>query len=653
MNWLTRVMVALLGRAAGLLPADRREWARALWTEADEVPAGWPRLTWLAGGARWTMQEAALGRMLGYPLAFAAAAAGLAWSAWSGPPGDSAIAINRVDVISIAVILAVLPWLIRRARGPIAGGRLARLVRTGGYATVLALVLVKAAVERVADAPPNNLEGSTRAWIGEVVFLAVMVGYAGVILACTARRSPAVPGTVAIGTATGAAIGVMVYALGPLGFPLRFTGTWPARLYDAAMALGVLLTLCALILAGLATALRSGGSKPAGSRVRQGAMAGLCTGTAAALVVTALSTATIALLPYNTGLRTWAAGHIGQWTPVVGQVTPVIGVRLGYVAGASAFAAGYLIVLLLGPLFGCGIGAWAGLAAGNPRPSRPRLHRGDPPAPASPAQSLPSSRQARSKARAPLTSTREDRVNSRHLRYGRPLLTASARFWAGTLLASCVILVAVLGMIFAHQTTADRLDHAIDSPVIAWLGGHPGLAAWLAAPGSQLPAVALSAVIVVICLLTGRLNGAILAAVAVPAAVGLNDGLVKPLVHRTYLGVLSYPSGHTATMFALAATVAALLLIPPQSATARPLRILIPVAACALGVVVAIGVIGLRWHYFTDTLAGAAVGIGTVCGLALLLDLSIVRRWLARGSHQPSAQERRRAAAQAGTRTST
>jgi membrane-associated phospholipid phosphatase len=47
--------------------------------------------------------------------------------------------------------------------------------------------------------------------------------------------------------------------------------------------------------------------------------------------------------------------------------------------------------------------------------------------------------------------------------------------------------------------------------------------------------------------------------------------------------------------------------------------------------VVAIGVIGLRWHYFTDTVAGAAVGIGTVCGLALLLDLPVPRRWLALG----------------------
>jgi membrane-associated phospholipid phosphatase len=39
-------------------------------------------------------------------------------------------------------------------------------------------------------------------------------------------------------------------------------------------------------------------------------------------------------------------------------------------------------------------------------------------------------------------------------------------------------------------------------------------------------------------------------------------------------------------------------------------------------------VIGLRWHYFTDTVAGAAIGIGTVCALALLLDLPAVRRRL-------------------------
>jgi hypothetical protein len=394
-NWLTRVIVALLRRSTALLPADRQVWARALWTEANEVPEGWPRLAWLAGGARWVAREATLGRGLVYPFAFAAAAAGAAWTAWSGPPGDAAIVINRVDVIAIAVILAGLPWAIRRTRGPVAAGRRAKLLRIGGYAAVLTLVVVKAAVERVADAPPNNINGPARAWIGEVAFLAVMAGYAALILAFTARRSPALPATVGIGTATGAVLGVLVYALGPLGFPLRFTGAGSARLYDAAMALGVVLVLCAPVAAGLAAARRARRSAPTLSRAGQGAMAGLCTGTAAALVVAVLSTATIALLPYDTGLQHWAVSHIGQWTPVAGHWTPVYGPHgdLGYVAGNSAFAAGYLIVLVLGPLVGLGFGAWAGRVRGRHVPSRPPRRDGlgpsPEPSPAHPAGSSP------------------------------------------------------------------------------------------------------------------------------------------------------------------------------------------------------------------------------------------------------------------------
>ena len=379
MTWLTRVTVVLLRYAARALPSDRQVWARALWAEADQVPEGLPRLAWVAGGARLIVREAGVGRRRGYSLAFAAAAAITAWSAWSGPPGDPAILINRVDVIAIAVILAGLPWAIHRARGPVASGRLARLVRTGGYAAVLALVLVKAAVERVADAPPNN-QGSMRAWVGEIIFLAVMAGYAVVILTCTSRRSPAVPATVSIGTMTGVGVGLLAYALGPLGCPLHFTGWWPSRLYDVAMAAGVLLAMCAPVTVGLVAARRAGRSMPNMSRARHGAMAGLCTGAAAALVVSVLSTATIALLPHDPGLRDWASSHVGQWTPIVGQVTPVIGLRLGYVAGASAFAAGYLLVLLLSPLFGCGLGASAGRAIDNYRHASPQRPGGGAPA---------------------------------------------------------------------------------------------------------------------------------------------------------------------------------------------------------------------------------------------------------------------------------
>ena len=225
-------------------------------------------------------------------------------------------------------------------------------------------------------------------------------------------------------------------------------------------------------------------------------------------------------------------------------------------------------------------------------------------------------------------------MNGIQLRLGRPLLAGTARQWACVLLVGCVVLVAVLGVLFANQTTADGLDHGIDSPIIAWLGHYQGLAAWLASPGSLVPTGALSAAIVVGCLLAGRVNGAMLAATAVPVAAGLNDGLLKHMVHRTYLGVLTYPSGHTAAVSALAATVV-VLLVRPQPFRTGPLRTLLAGAACLLVGVVATGVIGLQWHYFTDTVAGAAVGIGTVCGLALLFDLPAVRRPLARVCRPP------------------
>lgn len=214
-------------------------------------------------------------------------------------------------------------------------------------------------------------------------------------------------------------------------------------------------------------------------------------------------------------------------------------------------------------------------------------------------------------------------------RYGNPLLDPAARVWAGVIAACCAVLVIVLGVIFAHQTAADRFDHAVDSPVISWLDRHPGLAGWLAFPGSLHAAVPLTAAVVAGCLLARRLNGAVLAAVAVPAAVGVNDGLCKPLFHRTYLGILSYPSGHAATMSALAATLVILLYVGPHSAKARVPRVVVWSAGWAAAVVVAAGVIGLRWHYFTDTVAGAAVGTGTACGLALLLDLPARLRRLA------------------------
>jgi len=198
-----------------------------------------------------------------------------------------------------------------------------------------------------------------------------------------------------------------------------------------------------------------------------------------------------------------------------------------------------------------------------------------------------------------------------------------ARLRAGGLLAGCAIVLVVLGVLFAGQTTADPFDRAVDTPVIDWLAGHQTLALWLAYPATLVPAGLVSLIAAAICLARGWLRGAVLALLAVPVTSGLNDAIFKHLFHRTYLGALTYPSGHAAASSALAAALTLLVLSsgPPPGRLAA-LRWLIPALAWLAVVVVAVGVIGLRWHYFTDTIGGTALGTGTVCALALILDLS-------------------------------
>ena len=159
------------------------------------------------------------------------------------------------------------------------------------------------------------------------------------------------------------------------------------------------------------------------------------------------------------------------------------------------------------------------------------------------------------------------------------MLGATARAGAAWLVAGCAVLVTALGILFAHQSTADGFDRAVDAPVIGWLFGHHDLQGWLAWPGTLKPAAVLVVAAAAGCLLAGRLNGALLAVAAVPVATGLDEVLIKRLVDRTYLGNLAYPSGHVTTVSALAATVTVLLLIPPQQAGTRLPRVLLTVVA--------------------------------------------------------------------------
>ena len=353
-------------------------------------------------------------RMIAGALALAAAATVLVWAGWPGTAGNPATLINRTDVIATLLLLAALPWAVRRVYGPVAGGWLAPLVRAGGYGIVFALVLVKADVERAEYASPAVRPELAGLWAGEVVFVAVLAVYLAALLAVTARRPPAAPGALVAGAVAGVAAGLVMYALPPVGSPLHVGTRWLIVLYDAVRVAAVLLVMGVVITAGLAAARRAkrrakrpGTKLPlADTQAREGVMAGLCAGAAAALVASLLGIGTIALRPQEANRLAWAlpnrsvplstgyqaglgvTGSVGHLPHSGNRLTmglpgrrsavlaPALRARprlplnavYEFEVGVSDSAAGHLLVLLFFPVLGAGLGAWGGLyGAGQPR----------------------------------------------------------------------------------------------------------------------------------------------------------------------------------------------------------------------------------------------------------------------------------------------
>jgi membrane-associated phospholipid phosphatase len=211
-----------------------------------------------------------------------------------------------------------------------------------------------------------------------------------------------------------------------------------------------------------------------------------------------------------------------------------------------------------------------------------------------------------------------------------PLLPASARRPAAILAVGCLVLVASLGVASAHQAHGFWIDQHVDSWVV--LGLHLPLHALslISRLGGVIEMTALTAALALACLAVRRVNGAVLAVVSVAVAAALTELVLKPLVHRTINGFLTYPSGHTTGLFALAAVIAVLLLSSPGGRPRSALRIAAVAAAVVVACAVGVAMIGMDFHYFTDTVGGAAVGTGVVIGVAFLLDLDGSRRRLAR-----------------------
>ena len=211
------------------------------------------------------------------------------------------------------------------------------------------------------------------------------------------------------------------------------------------------------------------------------------------------------------------------------------------------------------------------------------------------------------------------------------VLPRRLRLPAAALLAACVAVTAVVGVYLTGRSRPGWLDSAIDPRIQAELGRFPTLLSWLPDFGTLKPVMLMTLALVCACVATRRWSGAVLAAVAAPAATGLTEYVLKPSIGQA-IGQ-GFPSGHATSMFALAATCAVLLVDPLGRRVPGVIRLLLVLMALLLAAAVAAAMVAIGAHNFTDAVAGAAVGTGVVLACALILDLV-----MSRARRAPAAQ---------------
>jgi len=207
---VNRAITTLARCSVRVVPAERREWAEAVWAEAGEVPDG-GRLSWVVGGLWRVAREAGIVRRIGYWLGVAALAVGaadvvsLVWRGASVAPGFRSISSPTTSLgagvyvdphttgefrslaIATVLLLVALPWVARRrgAFGPVSDSSAARAVRVGGCAGICVLVLILA---RLAQTLGEDLAAVP--WSKNAVLLGVTITYLMVIPLTARRWSP-------------------------------------------------------------------------------------------------------------------------------------------------------------------------------------------------------------------------------------------------------------------------------------------------------------------------------------------------------------------------------------------------------------------------------------------------------------------------------
>ncbi|MFJ8539683.1 phosphatase PAP2 family protein [Streptomyces sp. NPDC093591] len=207
---------------------------------------------------------------------------------------------------------------------------------------------------------------------------------------------------------------------------------------------------------------------------------------------------------------------------------------------------------------------------------------------------------------------------------GRPapaVLPPSPRAWLGLIAALATLVVVVLGVLYAGQSEPGRVDRWIVQPTADSVR-PPWRYVALATDFLGEPAGAALLVVAAVtgCLLLRRPRAAVLVVAGPGLTVGTTT-LLKPLVGRTIHGDanLSYPSGHTAFLTALALAVA--LLATGRLGLGRTAGTsLVLSAALVAGAAMGWAQVALGAHYPTDVLGGWCTALAVTPATAWLVD---------------------------------
>lgn len=201
------------------------------------------------------------------------------------------------------------------------------------------------------------------------------------------------------------------------------------------------------------------------------------------------------------------------------------------------------------------------------------------------------------------------------------VLPPSLRPWLGLIAALAVLVVVTVGFLYAGQSEPGAVDRWIIDPTAdsvrrPWRNVALATDFWGEPAGAALLVVAA----VTGCLLRRRPRAAVLVVVG-PGLAVVTTTLLKHVVGRTIHGAdnLSYPSGHTAFLTALALALA-LLAAGLRGLGRAAGTLLVLAAALVAGAAMGWAQVALVAHYPTDVLGGWCTALVVVPAAAWLVD---------------------------------